>query len=115
MESRTLTAATELGGVALAKGERIHILFGAVNRDSAMVDDPDTFNMLRPNPQRHMAFGHGIHFCLGAALARLEGRIALEVFKERLPGLRLAPGFAMEYVPNFYFRQPKRVDILWDT
>jgi unspecific monooxygenase len=79
----------EIEGLRLAKGERIGLLLGAANRDPAVFARPDHLDLARaPNP--HVAFGAGIHFCVGAPLARREMRIALEVLFRRLPGLRLA-------------------------
>jgi cytochrome P450 len=115
MEPRVTRAQASLGGVAIPSGARVHAMYGAVGRDPALFEDPDRFDLHRPHRHGHMAFGHGIHYCLGAALARLEGRVALEVLKERLPGLRLAPGFAVEYTPSFFFRHLKRVDVQWDA
>ncbi|WP_226963471.1 cytochrome P450 [Nostocoides sp. F2B08] len=78
---RTVTAAVEVEGVRLEPGQRIAALLGAANRDPAVFDDPDTFIPTR-DPNNHMAFGLGIHFCLGAPLARLELQIAsLELFR----------------------------------
>ncbi|HVK69948.1 MAG TPA: cytochrome P450 [Polyangium sp.] len=114
-EPRKTTAPTVLGGVSLPRGATVHLHYGAANRDPEVIAHPDTFDIRRPNVQRHMAFGHGIHFCLGAALARLEARVALEVLMERLPDIRLSPDFKIEYVVSMFPRQLKRVDILWDT
>ena len=75
--TRTLTRPVELHGRRLAKGERVHMLFAAANRDERVFAEPDRFDASRdPNP--HLAFGFGVHFCLGASLARLELRIGLE-------------------------------------
>jgi cytochrome P450 len=63
---------------------------------------------------RHVGFGWGIHFCIGAPLARLEARVAFEVLRERLPHLRLAPGFIPEYEPSFFFRALKKLELVWD-
>jgi cytochrome P450 len=114
MEPRVTRSEASLGGVPIPSGAHVHAIYGAVGRDPALFEDPDRFDLHRPHRHGHMAFGHGVHYCLGAALARLEGRVALEVLKERLPGLRLAPGFAVAYTPNFFFRHPKRVDVQWD-
>ncbi len=88
----------ELHGVRLAIGDRIGLLIGAANRDPAAFPDADRFDPSR-SPAQHVAFGAGIHFCLGAPLARLELQVALPILFERRPGLRLAepPRFADRY------------------
>ena len=88
----------ELDGIRLQTGDRIGLLLGAANRDPRRFPDPDRFIPDRsPNP--HVSFGAGIHFCVGAPLARLEILIALRVLFERLPELRLAapPNFKDTY------------------
>ena len=84
---RTALRATQVRGQAIAKGEKILTLIGAGNRDPRMFDNPDSFDIGRDNAARHLSFGGGIHFCVGAELARLEGRIAFEQLATRLPGL----------------------------
>jgi cytochrome P450 len=76
---RTATRDTEIGGRVIAEGEAVAMLFSAGNRDPEVFADPDSFQLDRTN-QRHLAFGHGIHKCAGAPLARLELRVALEEF-----------------------------------
>ncbi|MGE0681144.1 MAG: cytochrome P450 [Candidatus Binatia bacterium] len=76
---RQTTQEVELGGGKLPAGATVLVLLGAANRDERKFPDPDRFAVER-NPQDHVAFGYGIHYCLGAPLARLEGRIALEAF-----------------------------------
>jgi cytochrome P450 len=115
MEPRVLKGATELGGVTLPQGARVNILYGAGNHDERAFAAPETFNIHRPQVGRHMGFGWGIHFCIGAPLARLEARVALEVLRERLPHVRLAPGFRPEYEPSFFFRALKKLDLIWDV
>ena len=73
---RTLTRDVELHGGTLREGEMVNLVFGAANRDERAFADPDRFDVTRA-PQGHLAFGHGAHFCLGAALARMESRIAI--------------------------------------
>jgi cytochrome P450 len=78
-----------VGGVRLEPGSLALLLLAAAGRDPAANPDPDTFDIRRPSP-RHVAFGHGIHFCLGAPLARLEAQLALAEFARRFPAGRLA-------------------------
>lgn len=74
---------TVLGGEQIRAGERVIAWLGSANRDEAVFPDPEHFDVAR-NPNRHLAFGHGVHFCLGAPLARLEGRIVMEALVRRL-------------------------------
>lgn len=86
---RTATEATSVAGYELAPGDRIAALLGAAARDPAVFDDPDALDVGRsPNP--HLGFGGGIHYCVGAPLARVEIAAAFEALTTRLPGLRLA-------------------------
>ncbi|MEV4896404.1 cytochrome P450 [Nonomuraea sp. NPDC055795] len=78
----------EIAGVAVPRGAMVHISLGAAGSDPAAVSSPRELDITRRD-NRHLAFGHGIHFCLGAPLARLEGRIAIGTLLARLPGLAL--------------------------
>jgi cytochrome P450 family 142 subfamily A polypeptide 1 len=86
---RTTTCEVELHGKTLAEGERLLLLYPSANRDDAVFDEPDRFDVERdPNP--HVAFGgYGNHFCLGNSLARLELRVLLEELLQRIPDLEL--------------------------
>ena len=86
---RTLTADTEFHGTSLKAGEKIMLMFESANFDETVFEDPDQFDIHR-NPNSHMAFGFGTHFCLGNQLARLELRLMLTKVLARLPDLRLA-------------------------
>jgi cytochrome P450 len=87
--ARIVAADIEFGGRALKKGQRVLAFTSAANRDGAQFRDPDSLDLGR-TPNAHLAFGHGIHFCLGAPLARLEGQIAARSLARRFPYIRLA-------------------------
>ena len=112
---RTTTREVELGGVRLPEGAHLELLYASANRDETRFRDADRFDIHRDDKSNHMAFGFGIHFCIGAQLARYEGRIALETLLDRLPCLRLTPGQLIEHHPHFLIRGLKRLEIEWDT
>jgi cytochrome P450 len=87
--TRIVRVPHELGGKQLASGDRVFAIINAANRDQTQFDDPDSLDVGR-TPNRHLTFGQGIHFCLGAQLARLEARIALPLLFDRFPGLKPA-------------------------
>jgi len=89
--SRVLTRDVEIAGETIAKGERVHLLFAAANRDPGVFSDPDRFDIARA-PNHHLSFGLGVHFCLGASLARMELRVGLEEFLRRAPDYAVDPG-----------------------
>ncbi|SNY80470.1 Cytochrome P450 [Nocardia amikacinitolerans] len=88
MTARTALRDTEIAGVRIRAGETIALLLGSANRDPAVFLDPDTFDITRSNAKDHLAFGSGVHACLGASLARMEGAIALRALYDRFPDLR---------------------------
>ena len=108
---RIVTSDTELGGVALRKGDRIVIVFSSANRDEALYSDPDSFEPDRENLRDHLAFGKGIHFCLGANLSRLEGKVALEELSRRLDTISLPDSNTFEYYPSFMLRGLTKLDL----
>ncbi len=98
---RTLTADTEFHGTQLQQGEKIMLLFESANFDESVFDNPEQFNIKR-DPNSHLAFGFGTHFCLGNQLARLELSLMTGRVVQRLPDLRLANGDALPLRPaNF--------------
>ena len=89
--ARTVTQDVELHGEKLREGDRLVLLLGSANRDERVWKDPDTFDLMR-NTNAMLSFGYGTHFCIGAALARLEGRVALEEFQRRFPSFEIDAG-----------------------
>jgi cytochrome P450 len=110
---RRTAAEVELGGVTLPAGVMVFALIGSANRDPAAFPDPDAYRPGRSGAQ-HLAFGRGVHFCVGAQLARMEARVAITTLLDRLPGIRLS-GQAPPYLPNLMHRGPRRVDAAWPT
>ena len=96
---RMTTTPVELGGERINAGERLMLLIGAANRDPRTFDRPREFDFTRPRAP-HLALGHGIHFCLGAALARLEAEIAISTVISRIPELRLRDDWTPTWNPS---------------
>lgn len=103
---RRITACdTEISGVPLAKGSRLIMLFGSAHRDPRHFgDDADRFDVRREDARTHLTFGKGVHFCLGAPLARLEMEVVLELLAERTPNLTLLDDQPMPYANNALWR-----------
>ena len=102
----------DLAGREIAEGQTVLLVGGAANRDPAVFPDPHVLDFERSNSGgRHMAFGHGPHFCLGAALARLEGEIVLEALLSRLPDLRLADTEPPQWQRSLNFRGLTRLEV----
>jgi cytochrome P450 len=111
---RSTTRPVEISGVEVPDGARLMLLLASANRDEGVFEDPDAFDIRRKNANKHIAFSHGIHFCLGAPLARLEARIAFELLTQRLPDLRLSPpDQRFKFDPNMSFRGPKKLWAEW--
>jgi cytochrome P450 len=90
------------------------LLLGSANRDPAVFEDPEHFDIHRQNAKEHLSLGFGAHYCLGAPLVRLEARIVLEELSARLPSLRLTPGQTLRFQPNTTFRGPLSLLAEWD-
>lgn len=109
---RIATEDVTIGGQEVGEGELVMQLLGAANRDPAHFPDPDRLDIAR-SPNRHLAFGYGVHFCLGASLARLEAPVALETLFRRLPGLELAAEPAALEWENTVFRGLKALPVTY--
>ncbi len=98
---RTAMLDVELGGTPIRKGDKIYLSYPAANRDPAVFEDPDRFDILRPNAQRHLSFGVGPHMCLGARLARTQLLLLLEQIVTRIPDIRISA--EPVYLPSIWF------------
>lgn len=92
LTGRVATADTEVAGTRMRAGSVVVALLAAANRDPEVFADPDRFDVARPNAREHVSFSAGRHFCLGAALARMEGEVGLRSLLTRFPDLAVAPG-----------------------
>jgi cytochrome P450 len=107
LNSRIAAHDTTLAGVPVARDTMVHVLYGAANHDPRRNEDPHTFDMLRKGS--HLTFGGGAHYCLGAALARLEARTLITRLLERFPALAL--GGAPRYAPRMVFRRITSLEV----
>lgn len=101
----------EIAGKQLCPGDRAVLMYTAANRDPSVFPDPDTFDPDRDNLTSHLAFGKGIHFCLGAALSRLEGKVAAEELAARIESFELADSNDFAYHPSFMLRGLVKLDV----
>lgn len=109
--ARIAVADTELAGCPIHEGDVVSVLIGSANCDEEAFPDPDVVDFRR-DPNRHLAFGGGIHRCLGSHLARLELRVALTEWHRRIPRYHLAEGVELEYTPAL--RQVEHLPIVFD-
>lgn len=109
---RVASESVELHGHQVERGEKIVLLLGSANRDARHYAEPDSFDVARPDI-RHLAFGGGIHFCLGAQLGRLEASIAFSRLFERLPDLVLPETENLEWHPTFTLRGLVSLEARW--
>ncbi len=112
---RIATRDTRLGDVEIAAGTRIFLSLAAANHEAALFPEPSEFDIERRNAGKHISFGYGIHYCLGARLARLEGEIAMQALTKNIPSLRLVPDQQLSFSPNITFRGPKQLFVEWDS
>ena len=111
---RTAVQEDEIAGVPIPRGASVGLLIGSGNRDETIFPDPHRFDLRRSSPRPPLTFGHGIHYCIGAQLGRLQARLVLEILGERLPGLRLPEGFVPAWAPHFFIRTVQGLPLVWD-
>jgi cytochrome P450 len=106
---RITTRPVTLGGVALPAGAKLFLWLAASGRDASVFPDPKIFDLRRTSATRALVFGKGIHYCLGAALGKLEAQLALEALIKRFPRLRLVAGKEISFPANMCFRGPQEL------
>jgi cytochrome P450 len=104
---RVTTRPATVGGVDLPAGAKLFLWLAAAGRDPSVFPDPDAFDVDRDNARRHLAFGRGIHYCLGASLGKLEAELAVAELARRWPELALVDGQELTFHPNISFRGPQ--------
>jgi cytochrome P450 len=109
---RVTTRPVTLGGVEIPAGAKLFLWLAAAGRDAAAFDRPDQFDLHRADADRHLAFGKGLHFCLGANLGKLEAQLAVAELARRYPDLRLAPDQRLTFHPNISFRGPQVLTVV---
>jgi cytochrome P450 len=111
---RVMKADAELGGVTLPKGAMVMMRYAAANRDPERYDEPDRFLADRANARTHLAFGRGIHMCVGNMLSRKEMTVAFEELLPRISGITLTDEAAIAYPPNMMLRGPVSVPVRFE-
>lgn len=112
---RVVKEDTELDGVDIPKGSMLHVRFAAANRDPAKFEDPDAFDVERRSAKKQMAFGYGIHLCVGQMLSRKELTVGFEILLNRIENLALAEGKNdFKYMPNMLLRGLKELHMTYD-
>tara|TARA_Y100000817_G_scaffold72519_1_gene55584 strand:- start:7952 stop:9097 length:1146 start_codon:yes stop_codon:yes gene_type:complete len=101
---RVVTRDAEIQGISIPKGSRVWVMFGAANRDESTFGDSEAFDPTRDNLKEHIAFGKGHHFCIGAPLSRLEGKVAFEELVKRIKLPTFSEGNTFEYQSSFVLR-----------
>lgn len=113
--ARVANVDVKIGDVTIPKDARILALLGSANHDEGVFADPSKFDPRRSDANEHLGFGRGVHFCLGAPLARLQGRVALSVLTQRLRNLRFASDRPVKFWQVTMFRGPVSLEVAWDV
>jgi cytochrome P450 family 144 len=108
---RSVPHDTTLGGVDIPAGSTVVLFFAAGNRDPAQFANPDQVDLSRESPKNHLAFGHGIHYCVGAALARIEARAVLTALLEQTRGFALDPDHDPQWVDSLLVRRHAQLHV----
>lgn len=108
---RVVTRDTELGGVALEAGSHLLLLWGAANRDPQRFPEPERLDVSRPGIRQHLAFGKGLHFCIGSSLARMEATAALRILLEETEHVELDPTEPPTWVPSIFVRRHRTLPL----
>jgi cytochrome P450 len=108
---RSVPTDTTLGAVDIPAGATVLLLWGAANRDATEFERPDEVDLQRPAPRRHVSFGRGIHYCVGAPLARVEARTVLTVLLERTKSITLDPERAPRWVNSLMVRRHEHLPV----
>ena len=106
---------TVIGGQSIAAADKILLLLGSANHDPSMFPGGERFDVDRAHTARHLSFGYGPHFCIGASLARLEIATVIEALTRRLPHMRLVEGQKWDYHPSLSFRVLRSLQVQWET
>jgi cytochrome P450 len=111
---RVATRDCTLGGVDVPAGTHLFLMFAAANHQPDLFPEPERFDIHRQNAFRHISFGKGIHYCLGANLAKMEARAVLAALADQVPSIRIVEGQELTRFPNITFRGPERLMVEWD-
>jgi cytochrome P450 len=103
----------DIGGIRVPARAKILLHLGSANRDPSVFPEPDRFDIRRANAREHLSFGCGPHICVGAPLAKLEVRVAVEEVSQRLPNLQLVPDVQYEYPKNISLHGPLSLPVTW--
>lgn len=112
---RLATRDAVIGGVSIPRGSKILIVQASANMDELHFEDPEVFNIYRESAVEHLTFGYGSHQCMGKNIGRMQMRIFLEEFTQRLPHLQLVEGQKFHYLSNTSFRGPSELWVEWDV